>query len=597
MRRYSLAFAVTLCLIFLICAPYLMGGQNSEFALRSAAVFAASRDSYSLSSPVRLLEAPMIALESGTLSMPHSRSGLGRSGEVIAMLITGSSARMTLDNATFTADFTKNEAAFSQAYAAGGIAPLVAAFQKLQFDALAVRDSSIQLKMGDGSRLVLDDVNAEVSAKSNGTVRATGTFTFRGKPVSFDTTIGTTIDPQQNAHPVTASFTSDHLNARIKGHFTLGGSPRLVAQGAELGIPSIRNAAHWLGADWPPVAGFENFLVKGQLEWGNRTLAFLQARVQMDGNEANGTLSVNFAGPRPAVDGTLSLDTLDLTKYAHPRDPAEAQSEASLLSMLRATRGLEFPLIRVVDADLRISSGSIVVPGVTIGRSAATVSLRNGKMIADVAELEIDDGTRGGGQLRIDTNGEMPSYDIRGKLKSLDLGRAGRAVFGHSTIEGRGEVTVEITAAGDQGTSVLSSLGGKMSVMLNEGGRFGIDVDQLAQAVNAAPQTSGVWQAASSSSMSIDTLDARFEVANGVIRTESAEAVAGSRSVKADGAIDLTANRIDLELAIGTTPPADTPPVPLESQVIDLRGPLVAPYVAQGKSAPLAPPAATPDKG
>jgi AsmA family len=597
MRRYSLAFAVTLCLLFLVFAPYLMGGRNSEFAIRSAAVFAASRDSYSLSSPVRLVEAPMIALESGTLSMPHGKSSRGH--EVIAMLITGSSARMLLDNAVFTADFTKSDTIFSQDTPAGGIAPLVASFQNLKFDALAVRDSAIRLKMSDGTTLVLDNVNADVSAKSNGAVRATGSFTFRGRPVSFDTTIGTTIDPQQNARPIAATITSDLMNGTLNGHFTLGASPRLVARDAQLNVPNIRKAAHWIGAGWPPGTGFENFLVKGQLEWGNRTLAFVQAHVAMDSNEANGTLSLNFSGPRPAVDGTLSLDTLDLTKYAAAGE-ADSQSDVSLLNKLRATRGFAFPLIKVLDADLRISSGSVVIPGMTIGRSAATISLRAGKMIADVAELEIDDGTRGGGQLRIDTNGAEPTYDIRGKLRSLDLGRAGRAIFGHPTIEGRGDVTVEVTSAGEDGTAVLSSLGGKLWVSLNEGGRFGLDVDQLAKAAASTPQSSGIWQAASQSGMSIDTLDARFEVANGVIRTEAAQAVTGSRAVNAEGVIDLPANRLDVELAIGEKPVADAAPAPStpqDIQVIDLRGPWVEPHVAPGKprSVPLKPQAKLPN--
>jgi AsmA protein len=576
-----MAFAVSLCLLFLVAAPYFIGGRHSEFALRSAAVFAASRDSYSLSSPVRLVAAPMIALESGTLSMPQSRSSLGRSGEVIAMLITGSGARMTLENAIFTADFTKSEATFSQETPAGGIAPLVSTFQSMQFSALAVRDSSVHLKMADGSTLVLDDVTADVLAKGNGAIRASGSFTFRGEVVSFETTVGTIVDPQQNARPVAATFSGDLLNARLKGHYTLGESPRLLAPEAELYIPSVRKAALWMGSDWPSGPGFENFLVRGQLEWGGRTLAFQEARVRMDGNDASGTLSVNFSGQRPAVDGTLSLETLDLTKYAQPHD-APVRAGKSLLTMLRTTHRLEFPLIKAVEADLRISSGSIVLPGMAIGKSAATISLKGGKMIADVAELEIDDVTRGGGQLRIDTNGPAPTYDIRGKLRSLDLGPAGRVVFGHPTFEGRGDVTVEVTAHGDDGTSVLKSLAGKLFVTLTEGGRLGIDVDQLVAAASAhsAP---GAWQTASSSGMSIDTLDARFALANGVIRTENAEAVAGSRAVKAEGAIDLSAHTLDLELAVGEKPPADSAaPVAQEGQAVDLRGPWVEPKVAPG---------------
>ena len=132
LRRYSLAFAVVACLLFLFAAPYFVTGRHADLGLKGAAVFAASRDSYSLSSPVRLLEAPKVALESGTLSVPPTRTGLARGGEVIAMLITGAGASMTLEQATFTADFSTNEATVSSSTLSGALAPLVATFQNLQ---------------------------------------------------------------------------------------------------------------------------------------------------------------------------------------------------------------------------------------------------------------------------------------------------------------------------------------------------------------------------------------------------------------------------------------------------------------------------------
>ncbi len=582
LRRSSLAVAILLCLVFLIVAPYFVERRFDELGLTSAAVFAASRDSYSLSSPIRLLKAPNIALESGTISMPPSRSGLARGGEMIAMLITGSSSRMTLERATIAADFSESEAVLGSGVAHGGVAPLVAALQQLQFDALAVRDSSVRIKLADGTTLVLDDLAADVTAKQNGNIRAVGSFVFRGEKVAFDTTLASKVDPQSGAYPITASLKSALLSSGLDGQLLLGESPRLLSPQADLTIPNVRAAARWLGAGWPPGDAFEGFYAKGQLEWVNHTVAFQKATVQMDGNEATGTLSVNFSGPRPALDGTLGLKTLDLTKYVGaPAGSTQAPGQ-SLLSMVSGASGLEFPLIQIIDADLRISSNNVVLPGVSIGRSAATISLKGGKMIADIAELEIDEGTRGGGQLRIDATGTRPSYDIRGKLEALDLGRAGQAIFGHPTIQGRGDVIIEISAAGDTGTLLLSSLDGKLCVSLAEGGQLGLDVDQLSAAAKS-PQTQSAWQAASSGTMPIDTLEARFAVHNGVIRTEVAKAVAGSRAMNAEGAINLPARRLDLELAVGEMAQANAA-APRTGDVIDMHGPWASPVLAPGMS-------------
>ena len=77
MRRYTWALAILCFLVILLAAPLLISDRYSRIALQSGAVFAASTNSYSLSSRVRLMTGPTIDLESGTLSVPPSRTGLG----------------------------------------------------------------------------------------------------------------------------------------------------------------------------------------------------------------------------------------------------------------------------------------------------------------------------------------------------------------------------------------------------------------------------------------------------------------------------------------------------------------------------------------
>ncbi len=125
MRRYTWALAILCFLVILLAAPLLVSDRYNRIALQSGAVFAASTNSYSLSTPVRLMTGPTIELESGTLSVPPSRTGLARGGQMIAMLITGNGPQMTLDKATFTADFSTREPTFSQDAGAGDVAPLV----------------------------------------------------------------------------------------------------------------------------------------------------------------------------------------------------------------------------------------------------------------------------------------------------------------------------------------------------------------------------------------------------------------------------------------------------------------------------------------
>ncbi len=553
MRRYSRLLAVACFLTVLLAAPLIISDRFDRIALQSGAVFAASSNSYSLSAPVRLMTGPTIEIESGTLSMPPNRTGLARGGQMIAMLITGSGPQMTLEDATFTADFSTREPTFSQEQPVGEIAPLVKALQSMQFSDLDVRDSTVRIKMSDASTVELHDVNASISGRPNGAIQVSGSFEFHGEKIEFETALGASLDAQGMSRPISASFSGTPLAATLDGSLMLGESPQLLSPQAELTSTDLRATARWLGVNWPSGHGFGPFRAKGQLEWVNRTVAFQNAAIELDENDASGTLSINFAGPRPAVEGTLGLKTLDLTQYLKHAEAAENRS--SLLSSIREASGLAFPLIEAIDADFRISSDSVVLPATTIGRSAATVSLRSGKMLADIAELEFEDGTRGVGQIRIDQSGPDPSYGMQAKFESPDVGHAIQAVFGHPTVQGRGAVIIDLTAAGDSGESLLRSLDGKLSVTLAEGGRIGIDVNVLtAPESEALPDTA--WQEVSSSAISVDKLDARFVVANGILRAQSAEAVSGARALKADGAISLIERRLDMELAVGDVAPS-----------------------------------------
>ncbi|MCK5088830.1 MAG: hypothetical protein KAQ88_02510, partial [Hyphomicrobiaceae bacterium] len=178
-----MSVAILCCLIGLVAAPVFIGGRHPDLSLKGAAVFAASTDSYSLSSPVRLLQTPLIELESGTISIPQNSTGLARSGEMLARFITGSSSRIALKDAKLSADFSGSEITTLNKATPGGVAPLVAIFQDLKFDSLTVSDSTVHLKLADGSTLALHDVTADVTSNPEGVVHAEGSFIFRGEKV------------------------------------------------------------------------------------------------------------------------------------------------------------------------------------------------------------------------------------------------------------------------------------------------------------------------------------------------------------------------------------------------------------------------------
>ncbi|HWK34253.1 MAG TPA: AsmA-like C-terminal region-containing protein, partial [Hyphomicrobium sp.] len=229
-----------------------------------------------------------------------------------------------------------------------------------------------------------------------------------------------------------------------------------------------------------------------------------------------------------------------------------------------------------------------------------------GKMLADIAELEFDDGTRGSGQIRVDMSGANPHYGLQVKFEAADVGHAIHAVFGHPAVQGRGALTADLTASGNTGDMLLRSLAGKLSVSLAEAGRVGLDINKLT-APASEPLDSAAWQNASTRAIAVDKLDARFTVAKGILRAQSAGAVSGERALKAEGTIDLIARDLDLEFAVSDAPKAATGAIPIETgsviapgtprNTIGVHGPWSAPTVRSGISAGEAPTYGPPSPG
>jgi AsmA protein len=91
--------------------------------------------------------------------------------------------------------------------------------------------------------------------------------------------------------------------------------PTLKIQGT-LGVeaPSLREALRWIGNDRLPAGGFGRFALRAQSDIGGRVASLSNVNVELDGNSAEGALTIS-TDPRRMVQGTLASDTLDLTPY------------------------------------------------------------------------------------------------------------------------------------------------------------------------------------------------------------------------------------------------------------------------------------------
>jgi AsmA protein len=598
-RRPVIALTALLVVVGLaLVAPVLIGGRSGE-PFSGAIVRASGRDSITISEPVALFSSPPVTLEQGTVALAGLRNGESRISTVIRTLLLGGGADLVLDGGKLVIDRAgSTELSSSGTAKAAAVEPMVSALAGFKFKRLALSDTTIIFRTTAASFQTLEHVTADITANSHGAVTAKGRLTYRGERLDFDVAF-TLPDGNADAQvPVRASIKGKLIDASLNGKIAPGDRGQITAPSAELSVSDVRAAARWLGSAWPQGAGLGAFTAKGQLVLDERNMSFENAAFVLDGNSATGALAAKLGDERPALEGTLAFTSFDIAPYAAPAQSFSLSTAATDWLSSVGVPGLASPsLLREVDADLRISATNVMNGTDRLGRCAASLNIKNGKLYGELAEMELDQGGSGGGQFTVDMSGAEPAYTVRANLDDMDLAAAMGPRLGPAALDGQGDLTIDLSGHGRTETEIRRSITGTLSLSMEEG-RVGLDIDALPLA--AAGQPMG-WGAVGAGTTSVDHLAAKLSASNGVLRAETVEAKAGDRTVTVGGVVDIDNSAIDLIVSVSRDAAVGDNQQPAKDPALafKVRGPWKAPAISPagppGKSARA--PVAAPDPG
>jgi AsmA protein len=563
LRKSALAFAG--CLLFGILAPMYLAERASDDSFAGSAVLASPRDVHVITVPVRLSSAPDLTLsraviyDYGLSASPGATSQVLLDGPVLTLNAAGLHAAAAGDPEE------------TDSGGAPPVSPLLQQIGALGFDVIAIRRGTLHVVMGDGGVETLTDVQAEVKKTRRGQISGLGSFTVRGQRVAFDATFGQPDKKQPHRWPLQISIKTSLLQGTFDGHADLGEDVQLSGQ-TELAITSLRRVGRWFGLPLYLTEGFNATTVKGELAWARRSLAFEKARIAVDGNEGNGRLALNIAGDRPRLEATLDFAALNLTPYL------DATRSQLFGFELPVTWGASFDtslsMIRYLDADMRISANRVTLKDYAFGQGGATITAQAGKLHADIAEVEIPAGGTLSAQVMAIMTEAAPRYALRAKVESMEMGVATAKLLGSPTLTGRAGLTLDLTSTGYSLTELTRRLSGKAALSMSEGGRMALDLKAVRRAAKVGQRG---WAALlAKAHTSLERLEARSLIIDGVAFAEDIQARAGDVTLTLTGRLGLVDGNMDARLVLkpgaapeGAAKPADAG----ASEAVTLRGP------------------------
>ena len=340
-RFATLALATLACLLLAVLAPMLLSQRATDEPFSGYAVMASPRDMHVVTSPIRLSDAPDLTLNRGTLYA----DGNAAAGTPIS--------RFVLDGPVFylNASGLRTAAASFEASLAGPSVDgdCAAAGRAADRHGLRRAHHAPRHALRDGGGRQLGDDRrhpgrADRAAQGPGLAAAAASRSAASGSPSMPRSLPASRSATPPRWPMKLALKGDLLEASFDGHLDVGEELAALRPGRAVDAQPAPGVRAGSACRCRAPRGSTPLRVKGQINWARHTLAFEDAKVTIDGNEASGALVLNLAGERPLIDGTLAFNALDLTPYVEA-----ARSQSFLFDRQTASWSafdLSFPIIQ-----------------------------------------------------------------------------------------------------------------------------------------------------------------------------------------------------------------------------------------------------------
>ena len=379
---------------------------------------------------------------------------------------------------------------------------------------------------GTGRQERFEDVGLELDWESiRKPVAVTGTAVWRGETVALGARAEAPFD-FFNDRPtaLTATLESRPLSAVFTGEVSELESPRFVGK-LDLSVPSTGALAEWFGATAGPGAFLGGATLSGTAALTGTGLAMDGAQLSLDGGSAQGALQVSF-GRKPRVDGTLAFDRIDITPYFNGLAAAWQADAADWRAIPVDTAWL-----RGLDADLRLSAGSVRVGSAAFLDTAATLSLAAGRLEVGIAHAGLGGGTLSGTLSLSDfREGKTSAAEAAIRATEFTLDDVAAALRLPLVRSGAASVATQISSSGRTFGALLVNLIGSAGITVL-GGTI-VDPGFAAIGRGAAPT-------GRPSTLAFDRLEARLAFGEGAALLESSVLRAPDYSVEMTGRMGL----------------------------------------------------------
>jgi AsmA protein len=247
-----------------------------------------------------------------------------------------------------------------------------------------------------------------------------------------------------------------------------------------------------------------------------------------------------FDAPHYGFD--VDVDKLDLDRYlaasprAKPTPGGNGKVDVDVPVDLSALKGLK--------ADGKLAVGALHVQGLKLSEVKAQLRAAGGHAELAPHSAKLYEGTLAGA-LSLNASGNRVA--LKEMLANVAIGPLVKDAAGRDAVEGRGNIALDVTAAGATVNAMKKALGGTARVALRDGAVKGINLTEALRKTRAAFGSKSAQQQPADTAQRTDfsEMTASFAIKNGVAHNDDLDVKAPLLRIAGAGDIDIGNSRLN----------------------------------------------------
>ena len=279
-----------------------------------------------------------------------------------------------------------------------------------------------------------------------------------------------------------------------------------------------------------------------KLDLPGESFAFDNLNLKVTGKEET-NLKGRIALAKSKTTFDLDIDRLNLDALTPPEKKPAASAEKSAekpAAKPAADAPVDLSGLKDLNADGRLQIGALQAGGLKLGDMKLEVKAAGGHLHAPHS-AKLYEGTLAGTLDAYADNRVALKQDMNG----IAIGPLLRDVAQQDKLEGKGNLSLDVNAAGKSRNAMKRSLGGTAKVDLRDGALKGIDIAAMLQKARAMLGRQEAQAQASAERTDFSSMTASFNIRNGVAQNDDLDVKAPVFRMTGAGKIDVGNSTLD----------------------------------------------------